>query len=304
VIGYDGSEYADAALDDLRHAGLPRDAEALIISVAEGLTLPLSSPEAPEKASASRRVASAIAQGSYALAQAQECARLGGERIRSLFPEWKVSPEYLAGSPADALMERAANWGADLIVVGSQGRSALGRLILGSVSRKIAIEARCSVRVGRATVKKDDHAARIIIGLDGSACAEAAVDAVASRFWHDGVETRIVTATEPINPYGETPAMRRSRVRVFQDAALMKISEAGLAVSSKVIEGDPKRALIDEAAAWGANCIYVGSRGLNGTLQRFFLGSVSTGVVTNAPCSVEIVRSAECSANVPRKRRG
>ena len=36
VIGHDGSEYSDAALDDLIHAGLPRDAEALIISVAEG----------------------------------------------------------------------------------------------------------------------------------------------------------------------------------------------------------------------------------------------------------------------------
>jgi Universal stress protein family len=39
--------------------------------------------------------------------------------------------------PADAPMERATNWGTDLIVVGSQGRSAIGRLILGSVSRKV-----------------------------------------------------------------------------------------------------------------------------------------------------------------------
>ena len=304
VIGYDGSEYADAALDDLRHAGLPRDAEALIISVAEGVTLSPAVSEIVEKEAASRRMASAAAKASYALTQAKECARLGGERIRSLFPEWKVSPEYLAGSPADALMERAANWGADLIVVGSQGRSALGRLLLGSVSRKVATEARCSVRVARATVKKDDHAARIIIGVDGSSCAEAAVDAVTSRYWPAGVETRIITATEPFHMYGETPAMQRSRVRVFQDEAMMKISEAGLAVSSKAIEGDPKRALIDEADAWGANCIFVGSRGLNGAMQRFFLGSVSTGVVTNAPCSVEVVRSAGCSAERPAEEEG
>jgi hypothetical protein len=42
VIGYDGSEYADAALDDSLHAGPPRDAEALIISIAEGVMGPLS----------------------------------------------------------------------------------------------------------------------------------------------------------------------------------------------------------------------------------------------------------------------
>jgi CBS domain-containing protein len=158
--------------------------------------------------------------------------------------------------------------------------------------------------VARATVKKDDHALRIIVGVDGSSCAEAAVDAVTARSWPAGVEARIVTATEPFHMYGETPAMQRSRVRVFQDAAIMKISEAGLAVSSKVIEGDPKRALIDEAGAWGANCIFVGSRGLNGALQRFFLGSVSTGVITNAPCSVEVVRLAECSAERPAEEEG
>jgi hypothetical protein len=58
-----------------------------------------------------------------------------------------VNAEYLVGDPADTLMELATKWGADLIVVGSQGRSAIGRLILGSVSRRIVTEARCSVRI-------------------------------------------------------------------------------------------------------------------------------------------------------------
>jgi CBS domain-containing protein len=93
-------------------------------------------------------------------------------------------------------------------------------------------------------------------------------------------------------------------VRGFQDAAVTKLSETGLAVSSKVIEGDPKRALIDEADAWGADCIFIGSRGLSGAMQRFFLGSVSTGVVTGASCSVEVVRSAKCSAEPPGEEEG
>ena len=40
LIGYDGSESADAALDDLRRAGLPRETETLIVSVAEVLMQP------------------------------------------------------------------------------------------------------------------------------------------------------------------------------------------------------------------------------------------------------------------------
>src|SRR5262245_14163052 len=154
VIGYDGSEHADAILDDLRRAGLPRNAEALIISVAEVSIPPLSVSGIAGNGLDPERMGSAVTYASNAIAQAKEFARLGGERIKGSFPEWEVSAEYLVGDPADALMERAANWGADLIVAGSQGRSALGRLILRSVARKIVTEGRCSVRVARATDKK------------------------------------------------------------------------------------------------------------------------------------------------------
>jgi nucleotide-binding universal stress UspA family protein len=123
VIGYDGSEYANAVWDDLRHAGAPRDAEALILSVAEGAS-PLLFPWITDGALDSERAASAAEYASHAIEQAKECARLGAERIKSRFPEWEAQAEYLVGDVADALMERATSWGADLIVVGSQGRSA------------------------------------------------------------------------------------------------------------------------------------------------------------------------------------
>jgi hypothetical protein len=40
LIAYDGSSYADAALDDLRRAGLPREGEALVVSVGDVLVTP------------------------------------------------------------------------------------------------------------------------------------------------------------------------------------------------------------------------------------------------------------------------
>jgi nucleotide-binding universal stress UspA family protein len=54
-------------------------------------------------------------------------------------------------------------------------------------------------------------------------------------------------------------------------------------------EGDPKHVLLDEAEQWGADCLFVGARGLS-RIERFLLGSVSAAVAARAQCSVEVVR--------------
>ena len=86
--------------------------------------------------------------------------------------------EALLGTPALTVMQQADAWQADLIVVGSQGRSAVGRLVLGSVSKQVATESARSVLVARHVVERGTAAVRIIIGVDGSPGAEAAVRAV------------------------------------------------------------------------------------------------------------------------------
>jgi len=63
----------------------------------------------------------------------------------------------------------------------------------------------------------------------------------------------------------------------------------GLTVSSVITEGDPKHVLLDEAEHWGADCIFVGARGLS-RVERFLLGSVSAAVAARAHCAVEVVR--------------
>lgn len=53
------------------------------------------------------------------------------------------------GHPAEQILELAQEVGADLVFVGSHGLSAIGRLMLGSVSERVVREARCPVMVVR-----------------------------------------------------------------------------------------------------------------------------------------------------------
>ncbi|HEY7910424.1 MAG TPA: universal stress protein [Blastocatellia bacterium] len=308
LIAYDGSSHADAALDDLRRAGLPRQAEALVLSVADVWLWPPPKDDARGIRGEELDVAGlkrARALSEQAVEEARRLAVQASERIKSAFPLWKVDAEGCGDSPAWAVIKKADDWGADLVVVGSQGRSALGRLILGSVSQKVLYEARCSARVGRASSRADNSPPRIIIGVDGSPGAEAAVSAAAGRDWPGGTEARVIAVHSPqtllaighfIQPVlvaaREHADDRTALAQSIADLSAEKLRAAGLAVTAIAIEGDPKRVLLDEAEKWEADCIFVGARGLR-RIQRLLLGSVSGGVAAQANCSVEVVRMPE-----------
>ena len=61
----------------------------------------------------------------------------------------KATADVLDGNPKEAILEEAKKWNADLIVVGSHGRRGFKRLLLGSVSEAVAMNAHCSVVVVR-----------------------------------------------------------------------------------------------------------------------------------------------------------
>jgi len=307
LIAYDGSDGANAALDDLRRAGLPGTVEALIVSVAE-LWLPPPPPgDESVDASFPLHVPAGLKRAREKVERAVEEVRAlaieAGERVRAVFPAWGVRAEVYAGSPAWEVIKKADEWEPDLIVIGSQGRSALGRLILGSVSQKIVTEARSSVRVGRGRTNSDDLPLRVLVGVDGSPVAEAAVRAVAEREWPSGTEVSVVAVEDPTVPVAlgnlipqvaewikESEEGEQQWVRKMVEASAEDLRGAGLDVSTLVKEGDPKQVLVDEAKRRSADCIFVGSTGFSNRLERFLLGSVSAAVVNRTHCSVEVVR--------------
>src|ERR1041384_1510603 len=94
LIGHDGSQSADAALVDLQRAGLPDEAEALIVSVADVMIVPetVGHELAPE-ALMSRRVASSLLyaqrQSERVVNEAKDFANRARDQVQTYFPHWR-----------------------------------------------------------------------------------------------------------------------------------------------------------------------------------------------------------------------
>jgi nucleotide-binding universal stress UspA family protein len=190
LIAYDGSDCAEAALDDLQRAGLPRQAEVLVVTVTE-IWLP------PPHAESFELLMSDSDQPPV-IEKAQGFALRAVELLQQKFDEWTINSRIQSGSPGSAILNVAEEWHPDLIVVGSHGRSAVGRLVLGSVSQKVVTEARCSVRVARGKVDVEPTNARLLVGIDGGPGSDITVGMVASREWPNGSEARVIAVHESL----------------------------------------------------------------------------------------------------------
>jgi nucleotide-binding universal stress UspA family protein len=88
-------------------------------------------------------------------AQAKEAQELIKRAADSLSEAgFKVSTAVEKGDVRLKIIDAAKDWGADLVVVGSHGRSGIPRLLLGSVAEFVARHAPCSVEIVRTSAKK------------------------------------------------------------------------------------------------------------------------------------------------------
>jgi nucleotide-binding universal stress UspA family protein len=287
----------------LQRAGLPAEVEALVASVAEvWLPPPAGAREEMFPPNVPVAVQLAHQRAQHLMDETEALAKRGSELAQRIFPGWKVSYEAMSGSPAFELLNRAAEWKPDLIVVGSRGHSALGRFVLGSVSQKVLTEAETSVHVGRRPTGSGASAERIVVGVDGSPGSQVAVNVVAARRWSPGSEVRVVVAHDPVVSVGipfmpqdinELVEAERTQAEQFAAAAVNELREKldkSVTVSSVVDAGDPKRVLVSQAEEFGADCIFTGATGFSNRLERLILGSVSAAIAARAECSVEVIR--------------
>ena len=302
LIAYDGSESADMALEDLKHAGLDSEADALVMCVADVFVPPPINDD-PFPVYVPESIKHAHQRARYELAQAEDLAKRISHQIKSVFPNWNISSQAEADSPAWAILRKADEWKPDLIVMGARGHSVLGgRLILGSISQRVLYEARCSVRIGRGLYKNSGKPVRLLIGVDSSPDSIAAVEAVCRRSWLKGTEVGLLVVVDTVMPLASDPSepstmkwievadeSNWSEVRNIFEPHAAKLRSAGFHAEVLIRRGNPADEILEEAHTWGADCIFVGARGPRGS-DRLLLGSVSSAIAARAQCSVEVVR--------------
>ena len=199
------------------------------------------------------------------------------------------------GSPAGAVVARACEVEADLVIVGSHGHTGLGRALLGSVAERIVRDAPCSVLV----VRGDRHlldGETIVLGDDLSPSAAGARSVATSLAGALDVLLHVVHAIDLGIPYLSTLEVAVPNdllADAYADARSRLESLAResshVRVENQVVSERAPGALCDAASKLSATLVVVGSHGRRGA-ERLLLGSVAERVVRHAPCSVLVAR--------------
>jgi nucleotide-binding universal stress UspA family protein len=123
LVGTDGSEHAGRATAMAADLARRYGASLVVVTVVEPAYLP------PEAALMADRIETA---------RREEAERLvRGEAAKLATAGVDVRGEVLFGAPAEEMVRAAGALGADLVVVGSRGRGAVARMLLGSVSDRL-----------------------------------------------------------------------------------------------------------------------------------------------------------------------
>ena len=125
VLATDGSADSDLAVSTFIEVADPKKVAVKVVSVVELLPIAPVSPTASELGAE---------VGSAAEKEAQERADRAADQLRDR--GFDVATERPFGDPVKQILKRAAD--AALVVVGSRGLGAAGRLIMGSVSEQLA----------------------------------------------------------------------------------------------------------------------------------------------------------------------
>jgi len=274
VVAWDGSEPARAALD-----------WALAHAPSGDLTLV-------------RVLDSSVTSADYfaldsALARAKEVLLDDAERVSAKHPALTVHSELLSGDPITKLREQSS---ADtLVVVGTHRRRGSTLRYEWSMGARLAGSARGPIAI----VPEDDDTPRtgIVVGVDGSATSNAAVEFAAIEAERTGQELQAVHAwQEPLVWRDTAPpdaeflkSIEESHQHILDDCMLtVTTRHPGLRIRAVLVRGSAQSALLD--AARGAALLVVGDHGLTG-VSRLLLGSVSHSIVLNIQSPLVVMPS-------------
>ena len=294
VVGYDGSEHAGMAVDWAANEAVRRGCPLTVLFTTDftglfpGLTV------------------DAGGTAEHAQASFQSIADEGVDRARQVSTDLEVTGRAELSTAAGALVR--ASRSAALIVVGTRGHGALAGALLGSVAFQVTAHALCPVVVVRGdSIAPAGPTRPVVVGVDGSPGADAALSFAGTLAAQTGAPLHLVSAWQPlagdsvIGAYwesvepGVSPKDAATRVaNVVVDRAKETVLRANpdLTVTTSTVQGRAGEALAH--ASRDAGLTVVGARGRGG-FASLLLGSVSRAVIHSAASPVAVVRETSRS---------
>lgn len=126
---------------------------------------------------------------------------------------------------------------------------------------------------------------RLLVPLDGSARAEAALPYAHAVAWATGAEVALLMAVPLAGAHGLTAA----EAATYLDARAAPLRDAGVRVSSRVLDGDPADVILEQAEWLDAAAVVMATHGRGG-VQRLMAGSVAARVLGEARRPLLLVR--------------
>jgi nucleotide-binding universal stress UspA family protein len=137
LLAIDDSKFSEAATQALIAQTKPSETEVRVLHVIESFLFLYEGGYVVDWKPAIDELRK---EGEALLAQTAQALRNAGFQVTTAIEE---------GHPKSVIVDFAAKWPADLIVVGSHGRKGLDRFLLGSVSEAVVRHAPCSVQIVR-----------------------------------------------------------------------------------------------------------------------------------------------------------
>ncbi|MEO7736173.1 MAG: universal stress protein [Kofleriaceae bacterium] len=206
----------------------------------------------------------------------------------------KVSSQLVRGAPWQQIVDAAtADPACDLVVIGSHGRTALSRVLLGSVAEMVVRHAPCPVL----TVRGDGEPrpfSHVLCPVDFSPWSRAAIDLATELASRDRAAITLLHVQEPSVAWGEVRPFD-----VYADVssdATKTLQRWGRELAAKVTVPVHQKTRVGRAGAQllaaldddpTVDLVVMGSHGRTG-ITRLALGSVAEKTVRHARCSVAV----------------
>lgn len=237
-----------------------------------------------------------------------EEAEAAVDTVRSRADGVNLETAVLDGDPPAAILEDAEAGDADLVVMGTHGRTGIHRYVAGSVTEQVVRRASVPVLTTHAHDDADGSGPapdpgryeRVLLPTDGSPPAEAAVPHAVAFAELADAEVHVLNVVDVSDTTGGGTAtvatdladqFRREGQRATERVA-DRVREAGLTATTAVREGFPARDVLSYAADNDVDLVAMGTHGRTG-VSRFLLGSTTERAIRHADVPVLAVNTRE-----------